>query len=251
MKRSCELWGLIFGTLCLLCAIMNCREREISDLPVNMGCIVPPPTVARPLFPTDTTALMQPYQSPIDFDSLQKVNGDIYAWLEMPGTEISYPIVQRAHDHAFYLTHDSNGQQSKSGALFTEDYNALDFEDPVTIIYGHKMKSGHLFGTLQKYYADSLFFEEHKEFYIYLPDRKLNYRVFAAVPYSGKHILYYYDFKNMGMFHSFFESIYATRSLNGILDTEVQLSASDRIVILSTCLRGDNTKRFLVIAVRQ
>lgn len=32
---------------------------------------------------------------PVDFDALHELNPDIYAWVEIPDTDISYPILQR------------------------------------------------------------------------------------------------------------------------------------------------------------
>ena len=31
---------------------------------------------------------------PVDFDSLHEVNPEIYAWIYIPGTDISYPVLQ-------------------------------------------------------------------------------------------------------------------------------------------------------------
>ncbi len=129
------------------------------------------------------------YKSPVDFATLQKVNPDIYAWLDIPDTDISYPVLNRADNNEFYLKHDSLGKYDKKGALFTEDYNSLDFEDPVTIIYGHNTINGSMFGTLEKDYSDQKFFKKHQKIMIYIPDREYEYTVFAAVPYSNVHIL--------------------------------------------------------------
>lgn len=42
---------------------------------------------------------------PIDFQTLQNMNPDIYAWIKVPGTVIDYPIAQSETDNSYYLNH--------------------------------------------------------------------------------------------------------------------------------------------------
>ena len=60
---------------------------------------------------------------PVDFDSLQKENPDIYAWITIPDTVIDYPIVQSSEDNAYYLNHSAEKTDSVSGAIYSENYN--------------------------------------------------------------------------------------------------------------------------------
>ena len=69
---------------------------------------------------------------PIDFQTLQNMNPDIYAWIKVPGTVIDYPIVQSGTDNSYYLNHSVEHDENKAGAIFTEDYNTKTFEDPNT-----------------------------------------------------------------------------------------------------------------------
>ena len=147
------------------------------------------------------------YVSPIDFASLQERCPDIYAWLEIPDTDISYPVAQNADD-TWYLTRDIDGNYSSDGTLFTESaYNGTDLTDPATVIYGHRMNSGAMFGTLQKTYSDPESFEAHREIVLYLPDQEIHATVFAAVPYDNRHILYNYDFDDQRMTRLFLNSV--------------------------------------------
>lgn len=188
------------------------------------------------------------YESPIDFASLQAQNADIYAWLDIPGTDISYPVLQNAEDDTTYLDHGEDGSASSAGALFTEHtYNGLDFTDPVTIIYGHHMRSGVYFGNLQSIYSDEENFEEYSEAVIYLPDSELHYTVYAAVPYDNRHILYYYDFTVASDYHTFLNTVSGIRTIGANYSEDIEVTTEDTILILSTCLKGDNTQRYLVI----
>ena len=71
---------------------------------------------------------------PIDFQTLQNMNPDIYAWIKVPGTVIDYPIAQSETDNSYYLNHSVEHDENKAGAIFTEDYNTKTFEDPNTCI---------------------------------------------------------------------------------------------------------------------
>ncbi len=191
-----------------------------------------------------------PYKSPVDFDSLYKMSEDVCGWLTIPETDISYPIAQHKKNDAYYLKRALDGSRSINGTLFTEKtYNSTDFNDPVTAIYGHDMKSGAMFGLLQEHYTDIEDFEKHKEIIVYCPDKELHYEVFAAVPYSKRHILHYYgSFNEKETIDEFVNELYNIRAFGANIDNNITVTQDDKLLILSTCLKGDISRRFLVVA---
>lgn len=184
----------------------------------------------------------------VDFPALWEKNEEIQAWLDIPGTGISYPVLQSRTDNGFYLTHNADGKKAKSGALFIEDYNSSDFSDSVNVIYGHRMRSGAFFGELQSFYEDAASFEAHRHLTLYLPDRQEDYLVIATVPFTNEHILYHYDFSQSLQHYTFFDKVFSTRQLSAHVDSEQYPQPGERILILSTCLRSDRSQRYLVIA---
>lgn len=198
--------------------------------------------------PPETTEEEEVYVSPIDFDALWERNPEIFGWLDIPGTVISYPMVQSATDNSFYLRRDVDGNYALDGSIFVENYNHTDMSDPVTLIYGHHMLSGAMFGTLQQTYSDAETFAECGQITIYLPEQELHYTVCAAVPYDNRHIMLSFDFDNAYGFDLFWESITSVRAISAQFNEEVEVSYGDRLIVLSTCLSGDNTKRYLVAA---
>ncbi len=128
------------------------------------------------------------YQSTVDFEALWAINADVCAWRYIRGANISLPVMQHPSDDSFYLTHDVQGESSSEGTIYIEkNYNSSDFEDMCTVVYGHRMYSGEMFGTLQDTYSDAGSFAESQYIVIYLPDREMVYQVFAALPYNNTH----------------------------------------------------------------
>ncbi len=198
----------------------------------------------------ETPDQTQGYTSPVDFEALWSINPDIYAWIDIPGTEISYPIVQSATDDSFYLDHDVYKDSHVNGSIFSEHaYNDILFEDAVTVLYGHNMKNGDMFGDLQPIYRDPENIDVYNEIVVYLPHKELHFDVFAALQYSRMHLLYYYQTEKKAAFDLFVDDVYSTRNLNTVLVDELRPEYGDQIVVLSTCLSGNNDYRYLVMGV--
>ena len=190
----------------------------------------------------------EPLDIPVDFTALQEENPDIYAWITIPGTNVDYPILQREGDNAYYLNHNVDGEEAVAGAIFTEDYNSKDFQDPNTIIYGHNMKNGSMFRTLHNY-SDRSFFDENRDITIYMPDRILHYKIFAAYLYDSRHLMKSFDFDDPEEFRAYLEDVRNIRDMSAFVDTDMEVTEEDKIITLSTCYKGMADRRYLVQAV--
>lgn len=188
---------------------------------------------------------------PINFAELQEKNPDIYAWITIPETEIDYPIVQSAMDNEYYLDHSAEKTESVSGAIFSENYNALDFEDYITVLYGHNMRDGSMFAGLHEY-EDSEYMKKHEDVIIYTPDAILKYKIFAAYMADDKHVLLYY---NQGETEenrkAYIDEIMDQRTMKASLNTAVSVDENSKILTLSTCHRAGKNYRYLVQACLQ
>lgn len=187
-------------------------------------------------------------QIPVDFKELQDINPDIYAWIEIPGTEVNYPIAQSSSDDAYYLNHTIEGKSGLPGSIYTESVNSKDFSDFNTVIYGHNMKDGSMFHGLHGY-MDKAFFDEHPTVYIYTPDKVLEYEIFASVVYDDRHLMKAYDFKETSHRKSFLESIDLVRDMKSNHNENITVDENDHIITLSTCITGQDDNRYLVEAV--
>lgn len=185
---------------------------------------------------------------PIDFVALQQQNPDVYAWIQVPGTEVDYPILQSSNDNTYYLNHTIDGEEKKEGAIFTENYNTKTFEDPNTVIYGHDMKNGSMFQSIHKY-MDRSFFDNNRDIVIYMPDQILRYKIFAAYLTDNRHLLMNYNFWSKDEYQQYLNSIFSMRDMNAFIDTSTEVTTEDKIITLSTCYAGISTQRYLVQAV--
>lgn len=185
---------------------------------------------------------------PIDFEALWAINPDVYAWIEIPGTEIAYPILQHPTDDSYYLDHTIEGVEGYPGSLYTERCDAKDFSDFNTVIYGHNMKDRSMFGSL-KDYRDADFLAEHREIIIYTPTEKRVYQVFAAVVYDDRYIPAVYDDNDPEDRQAFLDSLSETRDLNSQVLDDVEVNTDSQILTLSTCIGSQPNNRYLVEAV--
>jgi len=187
----------------------------------------------------DTEESKKKLEIPVNFEELWQINPEIYAWIEIPGTSIAYPIVQSASDNSYYLNHTIEGIAGYPGSIYTEGVNAKDFQDFNTLIYGHDMEDGSMFGDLDQF-RNGDYLKEHETLIIYTPEHKLTYRIFMTVTYDDRHIIGSYDFSEKEEREAYLASI-------GNMDPDV--TADSKLVTLSTCIASQPTNRFLVEAV--
>lgn len=239
-------WVLIAaGVVCLTVCVLLLTKAFPAKAPVEEPPLVEPeaPVEEPPEEPEEP-----PYTSPIDFKALREKNEDIYAWLTVPGTRITYPVLQHPTEQEFYIDHDDEKQWAQPGALFTQSaYNGLTFTDPVTVIYGHRQNDGSMFGDLQPLYLGDADYSGINEMVIYLPEAELHYRIFAAVPHSNEHILYMYDFSDEAEYQTFLDTVYDLDDYAANYRMEDAAEPGDRLLILETCLQTNRLRRFLVI----
>lgn len=185
---------------------------------------------------------------PVDFAGLQKKNPDIYAWITIPGTEIDYPVVQSSTDNTYYLDHSAEKTESVNGAIFSENYNSTDFEDYITVLYGHNMRDGSMFAGLHAY-EDYQYLKEHDEVIIYTPDSILTYQIFAAYLTDDRHVLLYYgQGETEDNRKAYVKEILSQRTMKASLNSSASADENSKILTLSTCHSAGKNYRYLVQA---
>ena len=103
----------------------------------------------------------------VDFESLQATNSDVVAWLYIPDTNVNFPVVKGPSNYT-YLNLNYEGNYSISGSIFMDIACSSDFSDAETLLYGHNMHNGAMFGRLKKF-NDGKYLAAHKDVFVLLP----------------------------------------------------------------------------------
>lgn len=182
------------------------------------------------------------------FEQLARINPGLKGWISIPGTALSLPVVQGT-DNSYYLDHDFYGKQDRHGTIFVDCEADLAAGGFNTVIYGHHMRDGSMFGILKSYRSEA-FYKEHPSFFISLPEEEREYEILAVVRndiFEGnKEEFQYYDYKRIADEEDFTAYCQALKE-NAVYDTGVEAGTGDELVTLCTCDYGSADQRLLVV----
>ncbi len=186
----------------------------------------------------------------VDIRALREENPDIFAWIYVPGTDIDGPVLQSEEADDYYEGHDAYGKVSREGALYTELANLKTMCDFNTVIHGKCSDDGKsgLFAELYRF-ADSDFFKEHENVYIYLDGNLLTYEVFAAYERDNTSLIRTYDFTYMSGCQDFLNDLYGTRQMGmNLREGWEDLTPYHFLITLTTGRGEDPDRQFVVVA---
>jgi len=180
----------------------------------------------------------------LDIKALQAVNPDVLGWITIPDTNIHYPLMA-ADTVDEYLHTAWDGSKSYSGSIYLETKNDRNFLDFHSIVYGHNMANGSMFGNLILYKKQE-FLQTHPYIYIASGGAVRRYEIFAAYYAQVGSDTYYINFSSEQRRQEAI-SYYLDKS---IITSERIPTPQDRLLTLSTCTgAGDYSQRLVVQAV--
>ena len=191
---------------------------------------------------------VEPYVSP--YAAFFEQYPDLVAWLHVPDTVISYPVMWTPGDETYYLYRNYDGTDNQNGSLLLDTDSCLDPLTTNLIIHGHDMKSGAMFGNLTDY-ANEAYCEQHKEMLLFTADCERKYEVIATfysqVYHKKDTVFKFYQFFQADTkeeFDYFYDNIMDL----ALFDTGVTAEFGDRFITLSTCSSHVENGRFVVVA---
>lgn len=181
----------------------------------------------------------------VDWETLIAENDTTKGILYIPGTQIQLPFVQ-GFDNQFYLHHSIDNSYSTAGTLFMDcSLNQGIFSDN-TIIYGHNMRNGTMFGSLGKY-LDESYAKEHNEIYVFTESNINTYEVFAVYTTMNGSDTYTTRFSNTENFIKYKKYMAALSNIDFGVDTD----NNKRVLTLSTCYSGGDSKLIRTVVQAQ
>ncbi|MEG0841069.1 MAG: class B sortase [Erysipelotrichaceae bacterium] len=165
----------------------------------------------------------------VNFKKLKAINNDIVAWIVIPDTDISYPVVQGA-DNDFYLNHTFEKRENYAGAIFNDYAASPNYSDLNTFMYGHNIKHGTMFSDIQKF-KDKAFFEAHPYLYLFTPEKKYRCDIMSMYSTDASSDSYINGYTSWDGFSHYVDLIKS----KAMYPREVPFQEGDRMITLSTC----------------
>ena len=169
----------------------------------------------------------------VDFEALKALNPEIIGWIYCEDTEINFPLAQ-ASNNDYYIDHAYDRSSNACGTAFADALNGRDFVDSNTIIYGHHLYNGAMFGKLEDWLRQE-YFDEHRIMWILTPAQDYRVELFSA----------YYTLATSDAYTIFLqpspeldEYLAKAKSLSKV-DADVELDGEAKYVMLSTCAYVD------------
>lgn len=178
----------------------------------------------------------------IDWNKLQSINSDVVAWIRIPNSNISYPVVQ-GNTNNEYLRTNIYKKRSRGGVPFVDSSIENPFNCVNTVVHGHNLMNGMMFSQLKKY-SNPEFAKKHNKIYVYFPS-------------GEKRIYKIYSFHTVRSQNGMVYDFYATDPLeykeamdsHNSLKTNVKITENSQILTLSTCTNRDKNDRYVLHAV--
>lgn len=177
----------------------------------------------------------------VDMDAITAAYPDVIGWIIFENEDISYPVLYSG-DNEKYLHTTYTGEDLRAGSIFMAGESAPDFSDPHTIIYGHNMRNGSMFGKLKNYLNEG-YYEDHQYFRIYTQDTIRRYRILDYQVVATDYYIYGVTGRSPDALHFLIDDINAAGKAG-----KEAVSETDHFVTLSTCA-NDGKDRMIVNAV--
>lgn len=177
----------------------------------------------------------------IDFEALKKINPDVIAWIYYEDSFINYPIVQGA-DNEKYLYTMFDGNTGGFGTLFADAATEKAFGQFNTIVYGHHMHNGSMFGDLRKFKNEG-FVDEHPRMELITPEGKYHLDIWAFLNQPADSRIYTNNISDPEEKAEYLKMLEELSEFT----TDVEVGPEDTIVLLSTCAYEYQDARYIVV----
>lgn len=184
-----------------------------------------------------------------EYKMLYSLNQKLIGWIKIDDTYIDYPVLQTSNNE-YYMNHNFDQEQDNNGSIFLDMDCSILPRSTNLILYGHHMRSGRMFGQLNKYSSEE-FYDKHKYIQFDTIYEKGTYEVmyvFRSKIYEESEIVFkYYQFIDTNS-EAEFDSYMREMAEMSLYDTGVTAEYGDELLTLSTCDYYTDYGRFVVVA---
>jgi len=183
----------------------------------------------------------------VDFEALKEINSDFLGWIYFPLLEISYPVVYGDADMS-YLHMAIDKTPSNSGCIYIDSESNPNLEDKTTLIFGHNMRNGSMFGSLKRIRQEKGLIYEDPYFYFYTEDRAYKCHIFAYYLDEEGSVTYLLGEKNNKGYDEYLDYVLEKNEYeNG--SEGMDFSHRPKLIGLSTCSGHNTGKRTVLQAI--
>ena len=171
----------------------------------------------------------------------KEIEGTMAGWLTMDDTGIDYPVMQGKTNEE-YLNKDPYGDYSLSGSIFLDSRNSTDFSDDYSLIYGHHMEGGAMFGPLHKYLKQD-FFKSHKTGTLTVKEKAHKLHAFSVLRTEATDPVIFSPTESTS------EAVLEETAKTAVIKDKADMKKAKgkKLVALSTCQYPDTVYRIVVI----
>ena len=184
-----------------------------------------------------------------EFKTLLLKNKNIVGWIRIEDTPVDYPVLQSGNEE-YYLDHNFEQEKDNNGSIFIDKECSIWPRSQNIIIYGHNMKSGKMFGSLDKY-KDKGYCEQHPVIRFDTLYDSSEYRVmyvFNEIVHEEAEVAFkYYQFIDANSAQEYRSNMKEMAEMS-LYDTGVESYYGDSLITLSTCDYSEGAERFVVVA---
>lgn len=175
----------------------------------------------------------------------KKIPANCVAWLKVPNTKISYPVMQKEGSPLYYLHKDVNGNYSRSGVPFLDENCNIHISRNL-IIYGHNMRDGTIFGRLMKFKVKS-YCNDHNKIRLTIDGEKVEYDLYAVAKVKDDDM--WYGFTD-DVDEETFNNLISHIKEKSVFTSDIEVSCTDYFITLSTCEYSQTNGRLILIGTR-
>lgn len=229
-----------------LAGLVQQEQAQVQRPPISSGGSYEEPLSAFVEITDPVTG--QPVQVLREYAAVYQLNPDMAGWLNIPDTDLNYPVVQTPEEADYYLHRDFYDNNSRHGTVYAHAQADLQTPSDVVTLYGHNMNDGSMFASLHKY-ANKEYYDKNPYIYFDTIYAHRTYQIMSVFEIDIEEENFdYHNYVDTNAF-SFQNFVDNAKELS-LYDTGVSAKYGDKLLTLSTCdndYASDNI-RFVIVA---